>query len=270
MPCLPPLSDGDTSFPHTPLPVETQASPHPSPSGDASVPTPLSQWRRKRPHTPLLWGHLTHTPLWRGLDICDLNEKGVWVSRLHRTLLKPLPPLCRPTSPTNQITISGIMRFPAQQKGTHARIRPGLGGLSRTMTRSPGRRSAPKDGIQDRKGNACDGRALLQRGRFRIQGLPLDGIGRLLSPSGDLVRGKSYVCFGILPVHGAKSFDLFLPLMCLFPCQSAKIFGRPRFLLFLGPRHSILCGYSVDYAPLHGRGVWGRNVSTKMEGLNER
>ena len=107
--------------------------------------------------------------------------------------------------------------------------------MSRAMTRPPGRRSAPKDRIQDRKGNACDRCTLFQRFRFRIQGLPLDGIGRLLSPSGDLVRGKSYVCFGILPVHRAKSCDLFLPLMCLFPCQSAKIFGRPWFLLFSFP-----------------------------------
>ena len=134
------------------------------------------------------------------------------------------------------------------------------------MTRSPGRRSAPKDGIQDRKGNACDRCTLFQGCRFRIQRLPLERIGRLLSPSGDLIRREPYIRFGVLPVHGAKSFDLFLPLMCLFSCQSAKIFGRPWFLLFslpfLGrPWHSILCGYSVDYAHLHGRGVWGRNVS---------
>ena len=138
------------------------------------------------------------------------------------------------------------------------------------MTRPPGRRSAPKDRIQDRKGHSRDGRTLFQRGCFRIQGLPLERIGGLLSPSRDLVRCKSHIGFGILPVHGAESFDLFLPFMCLFPCQSAKIFGRPWFLLFLGSWHSILCGYSVDYAPLHGRGVWGRNVSTKMEGLNDR
>jgi len=202
-------------------------------------------------HIPLLWrGIEFYTILMRDSELhfysmedselhAILMREGCGgATRLHHASLKPLPPLCRPTSPTNQITIRGIMRFPAQQKGTHARIGPGLGGLSRAMTRPPGRRSAPKDRIQDRKGNACDGRALLQRGRFRIQGLPLDGIGRLLSPSGDLVRGKSYVCFGILPVHRAKSFDLFLPLMCLFSCQSAKIFGRPWCPPFLGPRHS--------------------------------
>ena len=159
-------------------------------------------------------------------------------TRLH-TSLKPLPSLCRPTSPTNQIAVRGIMRLPTQQKRTDTRIRPGLCRLSRTMTRPPGCRSAPKDSIQDRKGDSRDGRTLFQRGRFGIQGLPLERIGGLLSPSRDLVCGKPHIGFGILPVHRAESFDLFLPGKCLFPCEPAVIFGRPWFLCLLrGSRHS--------------------------------
>lgn len=156
---------------------------------------------------------------------------------LH-TSLKPLPPLRRPTGPSNQIAIRSIMRFATQQKRAHTRIRPRLRRLSRAMTRPPRRRPAPKDRLKNPKRDSCDGRALLQRGRLGIQLLPLDSIGGLLSPSGDLVRGEPHIRFGILPVHGAESFDLFLPSTCLFPCESAKIFGRPWFLLFLRPRHS--------------------------------
>jgi len=160
--------------------------------------------------------------------------------RLH-TLFKPLPPLRRPTGPSDQITIRGIMRLATQQKRAHTRIRPRLRRLSRAMTRPPRRRPAPKDRIKNPKRDSCDGRALFQRGCLGIQFLPLDGVGGLLSPSGDLVRGEPHVCFGILPIHRAESFDLFLPGKCLFPCESAKIFGRPWFLSFSffgRPRHS--------------------------------
>ena len=153
---------------------------------------------------------------------------------------KPPPPLRRPTGPSDQIAVRGIMRLPTQQKRADARIRPGLCGLSRAMTCPPGRRSAPKHSIQDRKGHSRDSRALLQGFRFGIQGLPLERIRGLLSPSRDLVRGKPHIGFGILPVHGAESFYLFLPSTCLFPCEPAVIFGRPWFLVFpfLGSRHS--------------------------------
>jgi hypothetical protein len=168
-------------------------------------------------------------------------------TRLHAAF-KPPPPLRRPTSPTNQIAVRGIMRLPTQQKRADARIRPGLCGLSRAMTCPPGRRSAPKHSIQDRKGHSCDGRTLFQGGRFGIQGLPLERIGGLLSPSRDLVCGKPHIGFGILPVHRAESFYLFLPSTCLFPCEPAVIFGRPWFLCLLGRRH-LLWGHKMPPPP---------------------
>ena len=200
-------------------------------------------------HIPLPWKLCDFTPSLWGYLLCfageGCGETPACGGQCPHAAPKPLPPLRRSTSPSDKITVGGVMRFPTQQKRTHTWIRPGLRRLSRAMARSPRRRPAPKDRIKNPKRDSCDGRALLQGRRVRIQLLPLDGVGGLLSPSGDLVRRKSYIGFGVFPVHRAESLDLFLSLTRLFPCQSAVIFGRPWFLLFycsfLGPSHSIKC-----------------------------